>query len=125
MYKRQVELKAEGSGGWLHGTSPAADYSGEVLADGQQRIVTVATAAFTGMVVLSPMMHFFMFYAFWHCVCLGSAELWGYPDRNTYGEFESTVVPVGTAILVSFFVSSAECADPSTHVRRGLLCHWW
>ena len=89
-----VALRAEGSGGWLHDMPPAAaaaaggpaDYSGEVLAGGQEGMGTVATAAFAGMVVLSPMMHFFMFYAFWHCVCLGSAELWGYPDRNTYGE---------------------------------------
>lgn len=30
--------------------------------------------------------HFFVFYAFWHCICLGMAELWGFPDRNLYGE---------------------------------------
>lgn len=100
-----VALKAEGSGGWLHDTSPAAaaaDYSGEALAGSQERIVTVATAAFAGMVVLSPMMHFFMFYAFWHCVCLGSAELWGYPDRNTYGEFQS-IIPVGHPLFCVVF----------------------
>ena len=84
-------LRAQGSGGWLHEASPAlADYFGEVLAGGSKEwAITVATAAFAGLIVLSPMMHFFMFYAFWHCVCLGSAELWGYPDRNTYGESDA------------------------------------
>ncbi|CAM9743562.1 unnamed protein product [Sphacelaria rigidula] len=31
------------------------------------------------------MLRFLMFYAFWHCICLAAAELWGYPDRDFYG----------------------------------------
>lgn len=36
--------------------------------------------------VVSSALHFMVFYAFWHCVCLGMAELWGFPDRDLYGE---------------------------------------
>lgn len=92
----------EGSGEWLLGMFRPAAADGDAgeffttfAVEGgggggseQQLMVgwTVAAAACFGTFVFSPMMHFLMFYAFWHCVCLGSAELWGYPDRNTYGE---------------------------------------
>ncbi|CAM9724625.1 unnamed protein product [Ascophyllum nodosum] len=42
-------------------------------------------AAVFGMMVFSPMTHFMASYGFWHCTCLGCAELWGYPDRHFYG----------------------------------------
>ncbi|CAN0348470.1 unnamed protein product [Ectocarpus sp. 6 AP-2014] len=45
----------------------------------------IAAASALAMLVFSPMVHFMAFYGFWHCVCLGCAELWGYPDRNFYG----------------------------------------
>ncbi|CAM9742097.1 unnamed protein product [Scytosiphon promiscuus] len=45
----------------------------------------VVVAACLGTYVLTPLVNYLMFYAFFHSVCLGSAELWGYPDRNTYG----------------------------------------
>lgn len=53
--------------------------------------------AWTGIVALaacstclfSPLNHALPFYAFFHCICLGTAELWGYPDRNFYGERRS------------------------------------
>lgn len=48
--------------------------------------MTVGVAACLGMFVFTPLVHFLMFYAFFHAVCLGCAELWGYPDRNIYGE---------------------------------------
>eukprot|EP00903_Cladosiphon_okamuranus_P012179 g11422.t1 len=38
-----------------------------------------------GSLVFTPMVHFLAFYAFWHCVCMGLAELTGYPDRFLYG----------------------------------------
>lgn len=44
------------------------------------------TVAFPVAMLLSAMLHFLMFYAFWHCICLAAAELWGYPDRDFYGE---------------------------------------
>lgn len=46
----------------------------------------VGVAVVFSMVVCSPMVHFMVFYGFWHCLCLGFAELCGYPDRNFYGE---------------------------------------
>lgn len=45
-----------------------------------------AAAAAWAILVLSPMVHFLTFYSFWHCVCMGLAELTGYPDRFLYGE---------------------------------------
>ena len=45
-----------------------------------------AAAAAWAMLVAGPMVHFLTFYAFWHCVCMGLAELTGYPDRFLYGE---------------------------------------
>lgn len=51
-----------------------------------ERLAVVALGGLSGICVSSPMMHFLLFYAFFHCVCVGSGELWGYPDRNTYGE---------------------------------------
>ncbi|CAM9768391.1 unnamed protein product [Scytosiphon promiscuus] len=38
-----------------------------------------------GMLFSTPLVHSLTFYGFWHCVCLGYAELWGYPDRHFYG----------------------------------------
>lgn len=46
----------------------------------------IVAASVMGILVFSPMVHFLAFYGFWHCVCLGCAELWGYPDRHFYGE---------------------------------------
>ena len=46
----------------------------------------VAAAAAAAMLAFGPMVHFLAFYAFWHCVCMGLAELTGYPDRFLYGE---------------------------------------
>lgn len=45
-----------------------------------------AAATALAALVFSPMVHFLTFYAFWHCVCTGLAELTGYPDRFFYGE---------------------------------------
>lgn len=56
-----------------------------------RRIALLATAAGCGMLAWSPMMHFLMFYGFFHCLCVGSAELWGYPDRDIYGESSNGV----------------------------------
>lgn len=47
----------------------------------------VAVAGVSGSILWSTMMHFLMFYAFFHCICVGVAEFWGYPDRNLYGEY--------------------------------------
>ncbi|CAN0044407.1 unnamed protein product, partial [Laminaria digitata] len=91
-------LKAGGSGGWFHDFLPGGGDdepvlggggdscgSGTMLAAAAGWVETVAALAW-GMFVFSPLVHFGTFYGFWHCVCLGCAELWGYPDRNLYGE---------------------------------------
>lgn len=92
-------LRAEGSGGWLETIALAAHrwwegapgaWGREALVEtglgSQQWTATMVIAVCLGLLVFPSVMHFLMFYAFWHCVCLGSAELWGYPDRNMYGE---------------------------------------
>lgn len=90
-------LRMEGSGDWLHNLALATEraWIGEESFDkalvGRMDVFAVTAAAWFGMFVFSPMQHFLMFYGFWHCVCLGSAELWGYPDRNIYGEMMSLV----------------------------------
>lgn len=72
-----------GDGGGVCGEAASAALEGL----GQQHgSTTVAVAGCLGMFVFTPLMHFLMFYAFFHSVCLGCAELWGYPDRNIYGE---------------------------------------
>lgn len=53
---------------------------------GLGEIASVGIAAIIGMLFAAPASHFCMFYAFFHCVCVGAAKLWGYPDRNFYGE---------------------------------------
>lgn len=85
-------LRMEGNGDWLHNLALAAERAcigdeslDKALLD-RMDVFAVSVAAWCGMFVFSPMQHFLMFYGFWHCVCLGSAELWGYPDRNIYGE---------------------------------------
>lgn len=96
--------RTDGSGWWLHDSSRSlgslfASGGGGCVARGAgcgpgwafsdgtgHPDLTVAIAACLSMFMFSPMMHFFMFYAFFHSVCLGCAELYGYPDRNTYGE---------------------------------------
>ena len=86
-------LRREGSGDWLHDLALTAgetwlgeETSDSVVCGRTFFFAAVVAAACFGMFVFSPMQHFLMFYGFWHCVCLGSAELWGYPDRDMYGE---------------------------------------
>lgn len=86
-------LKAGGSGGWLHDFVPGGDEPALGGGDmcGFSRTMSagwvgVAVALAWGLFVFSPLVHFGTFYGFWHCVCLGCAELWGYPDRDLYGE---------------------------------------
>ena len=86
-------LKADGSGWWFHvflpeddepalGGGNECDFSNTAAVGWVKAVAAVAW----GIFVLSPLVHFGAFYGFWHCVCLGCAELWGYPDRNLYGE---------------------------------------
>ncbi|CAN0002222.1 unnamed protein product, partial [Hapterophycus canaliculatus] len=89
--------RTDGSGWWLPGggASLSKDWGGwrgeagagaggyASLEWGAARSVVVA--ACLGTFVCSPVINYLMFYAFFHSVCLGSAELWGYPDRNIYG----------------------------------------
>lgn len=86
--------RADGSGWWLHGGGDcfaaedavrACGEAGPALEWSGRQALTVAVAGSLGMLVLTPLIHFLMFYAFFHSVCLGFAELWGYPDRNIYG----------------------------------------
>lgn len=108
--------RADGSGWWLLddgggsggcGAEGGGGVCGEagsgVEGFGQHGLGTVAVAVCLGMFVFTPLMHFLMFYAFFHAVCLGCAELWGYPDRNIYGECE---------LVVSFWWR--RCTDLST-----------
>lgn len=97
--------RASGSGWWLYGYASRVEsgggcgggeggagddggcgVEGAFLESVDQQGFVVAVAACLGMCVFSPMIHYLMFYAFFHSVCLGCAELWGYPDRNIYGE---------------------------------------
>lgn len=84
-------LETGGSGGWFHnllpeGGEPALSGGGSCGFEATTGWVETAAALAWGMFVFSPLVHFTTFYGFWHCVCLGCAELWGYPDRNLYGE---------------------------------------
>lgn len=53
---------------------------------GHPEWLSIAGAVVIGSLSWTHLVHFLLFYAFWHCICLGSAELWGYPDRDFYGE---------------------------------------
>ena len=75
-----AELDAAGGGGW-----PSWALTNELLEGNKGPWMT--TVCF--LLLLMPLTSgacFLMFYAFWHCVCLGIAELWGFPDRDLYGE---------------------------------------
>lgn len=81
-YDGWAVLGADGDGGWLcrsgegfHEGYPTRGQWGEI-----------GMAVATSVLVFSPMVHFMLSYGFWHCVCLGCAELWGYPDRDLYGK---------------------------------------
>ncbi|CAM9534927.1 unnamed protein product [Ascophyllum nodosum] len=74
-----AELDAAGGGGW-----PSWALTNELLEGNKGPWMT--TVCF--LLLLMPLTSgacFLMFYAFWHCVCLGIAELWGFPDRDLYG----------------------------------------
>lgn len=85
----------------------AADGNGAWLLWGEGWL-EIAMALASSMLVFNPMVHFVMFYGFWHCLCLGFAELWGYPDRDLYGESErdarrpSTVFVFGSVALARY-----------------------
>lgn len=76
---RLGQLREAGGGQALAGLEP-----GTIVTLG--RFGQVGSAAVIAMSVGSPIVHFLLFYAFFHCVCLSSAEFWGYPDRDFYGE---------------------------------------
>eukprot|EP00752_Nemacystus_decipiens_P001643 g1598.t1 len=78
-------LEAAGGAGWPSWTAGSALLAGGEDADkGLGALVTVGCFLWMLLPVCSAV-HFLVFYAFWHCVCLGMAELWGFPDRNLYG----------------------------------------
>ncbi|CAM9425855.1 unnamed protein product [Scytosiphon promiscuus] len=81
-----AELEAAGGAAgwpsWAAGSSLLA--GGAEAHKGLGPLVTVACFLWM-LVVVSSAVHFLVFYAFWHCVCLGIAELWGFPDRHLYG----------------------------------------
>lgn len=72
-------VRADGSGQWLF-----ALVGGDASSPSGWLVVVAASAG--AVCALCPMTQFLFFYSFWHCVCLGCAELWGYPDRHLYGE---------------------------------------
>lgn len=77
-----AELDAVGGGGW-----PSWTTASHLMKGDNGGWVTVATFLWQ-FTLVSSCEHFLVFYAFWHCVCLGMAELWGFPDRHLYGENE-------------------------------------
>eukprot|EP00903_Cladosiphon_okamuranus_P020112 g18469.t1 len=78
-------LEAAGGAGWPSWSTGSAFLAGGEHADkGLGPLVTVGCCLWLLFPVCSTL-HFLVFYAFWHCVCLGMAELWGFPDRNLYG----------------------------------------
>lgn len=113
-----ASLKAGGSGGWFHDFLPGDD--GPAMGGGDMcgftrtmsaGWVEIAAALAWGLFVFSPLVHFGTFYGFWHCVCLGCAELWGYPDRDLYGEIHKEAlwnaslvifIPTYSASVVGF-----------------------
>lgn len=76
-------LGADGSGRWLFG---GRENYGNSLCDSATGRLEIAVAVACALLFLCPMVQLLAFYGFWHCVCLGCAELWGYPDRHLYGE---------------------------------------
>lgn len=88
-YDRLEAVRATGGGAWLMaamvGNDSSGDYGADPLSVGMWRTI-ISTAAVLAMGIFSPLMHFLLFYAFFHCVCLAVAEFSGYPDRNFYGE---------------------------------------
>lgn len=81
-----------GGGGW-----PSWEVGSALLSEegGKGPWVTLVSCLWM-LTTVSSCVHFLVFYAFWHCVCLGISELWGFPDRHLYGEMlAETVKTVG------------------------------
>ena len=74
------ELDAAGGGGW-----PSWALTNELL-EGRKGPWMFSVCFLSLLMPLSSGAYFLVFYAFWHCVCLGMVELWGFPDRDLYGE---------------------------------------
>lgn len=91
-----------GGGGWVtslvwpiageEGAGGCEGYAGVFLGSEWRsslflgRLAVLCLSFFAGIMLLAPFMHFTLFYAFFHCLCMASAEFWGYPDRDLYGE---------------------------------------
>lgn len=69
----------DGGGGW-----PSWEAGSGLLEEEGGKVTLLAFLWM--MTTVSSCVHFLVFYAFWHCVCLGMAELCGFPDRHLYGE---------------------------------------
>ena len=78
----ELDSGARGGGGW-----PSWEIGSELLSEegGKGPWVTLLSCLWM-LSTVSSCVHFLVFYAFWHCVCLGMSELWGFPDRHLYGE---------------------------------------
>lgn len=78
----ELDSGAGGGGGW-----PSWEVGSELLSEegGKGPWVTLLSCLWM-LSTVSSCVHFLVFYAFWHCVCLGMSELWGFPDRHLYGE---------------------------------------
>lgn len=68
-----------GGGGWPSWATASG------LLEGDNGAWVTAAAFLWILTIVSSCLNFLVFYAFWHCVCLGMAELWGFPDRHLYG----------------------------------------
>lgn len=80
---RWTAVEAAGHGGWPSWTA----FNSVGGPDGGGSPAGVLLGSFLWLLfVCSTVANFLGFYGFWHCVCLGMAELWGFPDRYLYGE---------------------------------------
>lgn len=75
----------ESSSGSVSGWPPWSRGSELLMDEGKSPWMTLASGLWI-LTAVSSVMHFVVFYAFWHCVCLSIAELSGFPDRHLYGE---------------------------------------
>lgn len=106
-----AELEEAGHGGWPSWIAASAVLRPDVTSDGCSGYAAfwMTVSSFACMVVVySTVVNFLAFYAFWHCTCLGMAELWGFPDRHLYGEVEGACMRSFHEFFYSFLCALME-----------------
>lgn len=79
-------VKAMGRGGWLPGAISSATVLDTGLVEDSPPWWGVLGSVLWLFILCHTVAGFLGFYGFWHCICLGMAELWGFPDHHLYGE---------------------------------------